>query len=50
MKTIKIPEELHRLLKIRAAETDRDLQGLVEEALRAGLVRPSPKPKPSPKK
>jgi len=37
MKTIKIPEDLHRLLKVRAAELDRNLQELAEAAIRLGL-------------
>ncbi len=37
MKTIKVPESLHRLLKIRAAELGKGLQGVTEEALRRGL-------------
>lgn len=37
MKTIKLPEDLHRLLKVRAAELDKNLQDLTEEAIRKGL-------------
>ena len=37
MKTIKISPALHRLLKVKAAERDKGLQQVVEEALKKGL-------------
>lgn len=37
MKTIKIPEDLHRLLKVKAAEQGRGLQELMEEAIKRYL-------------
>lgn len=49
MKTIKISEGLHRLLKVRAAETGEGLQDYVEVALKVSLgfsaeaVLPEPK-------
>lgn len=37
MKTIKIPEDLHRMLKVKGAEQGKGLQEVVEDALRLGL-------------
>jgi hypothetical protein len=48
MKTIKIPMALHRLLKIRAAESGQDLQEIVEEVIRRGLGLPPLEPKGGP--
>ena len=54
MKTVKIPEGLHRLLKVRAAEAGEGLQDYVEAALKVSLgfsaTAVLPEAKRSPKK
>lgn len=41
MKTllVKVPEELHKALKIRAVETDQTISAIVEEMIREYLAK-----------
>jgi len=41
LKNLKIDPELHRQLKIRAAETNKKIREVVEAALRLFLAQPS---------
>jgi hypothetical protein len=41
--TAEIPRELMRRVKIRAAETDREIRDIVIEALEAALAKPPKK-------
>ena len=41
--TIRIPQEVHRAVKVRAAEEDRSVAVIVEDLLRGYLVGPAAK-------
>lgn len=45
MLTARIPTELHRAIRIRALEEDRQVQDVVAEAIAAYLAKPAPRPK-----
>lgn len=44
MLTVRVPRDLHRSLRIRAIEEDRQVQDLVADAIAAYLAKPAPKP------
>jgi len=41
--TLRLPKDLHKELKIRAIQQDREMQDVFEEAVRQYLARPAAK-------